>query len=99
MNCLCGGEAKGVNTKMNKMPKIIAVYLPQFHETEDNNRWWGKGFTDWESVKTAEMYFDGHAQPRVPLEENYYRLTPRSSAYLVSRPYFSNVRYGFHIME
>ncbi len=33
------------------MTKIIAMYLPQYHETEDNNKWWGKGFTDWISVK------------------------------------------------
>lgn len=58
-----------------KDTKIIAMYLPQFHETEDNNRWWGKGFTDWISVKTAESLFDGHRQPRIPLNENYYDLS------------------------
>ena len=39
------------------IPKILAIYLPQFYENEDNNEWWGKGFTDWESVKTAQKYF------------------------------------------
>lgn len=55
--------------------KIIAMYLPQYHETEDNNKWWGKGFTDWTSVKTSEPLFDGHKQPRVPLNSNYYDLS------------------------
>lgn len=55
--------------------KIIAMYLPQYHETEDNNKWWGKGFTDWTSVKTSEPLFDGHRQPRVPLNLNYYDLS------------------------
>ena len=32
---------------MNKTVRNIAVYLPQFYETEYNNEWWGKGFTDW----------------------------------------------------
>lgn len=57
------------------MPEVIAIYLPQFHETEDNNRWWGKGFTDWVSVKSAERCFPEHEAPWVPLEENYYDLS------------------------
>lgn len=57
------------------MPKVIAIYLPQFHETEHNNKWWGKGFTDWESVKSAESCFPGHEAPWVPLYENYYDLS------------------------
>lgn len=55
--------------------KIIAMYLPQYHETEDNNKWWGKGFTDWTSVKTSEPLFKGHKQPRVPMNSNYYDLS------------------------
>lgn len=55
--------------------KIMAMYLPQYHETEDNNKWWGKGFTDWTSVKNAESLFTGHRQPRVPLNSNYYDLS------------------------
>lgn len=62
-----------------KMPKVLAIYLPQFHETRDNNNWWGKGFTDWVSVKTAESYFQGHNEPRVPLDENYYDLSKKDT--------------------
>lgn len=62
---------------MPKMPKVIAIYLPQFHETEDNNRWWGKGFTDWETARTAESYFSGHTQPHIPLGQNYYDLSQK----------------------
>lgn len=56
------------------MPKTIAIYLPQFHEVEENNRWWGQGFTDWVTVKNALSLFQGHRQPRVPLDQNYYDL-------------------------
>ena len=56
------------------MIKTIAMYLPQFHEVEENNCWWGKGFTDWVTVKRAEPLFEGHRQPRVPLNGNYYDL-------------------------
>lgn len=55
--------------------KTIAIYLPQFHEVEENNQWWGKGFTDWVTVKNAQPLYAGHRQPRVPLEQNYYDLS------------------------
>ena len=60
-------------------PKVLAIYLPQFHETPDNNRWWGKGFTDWQPVRTAESYFPQHQEPRVPLDHHYYDLSQKET--------------------
>lgn len=56
------------------MPKVLAMYLPQFHEIEENNLWWGKGHTEWVSVKRATPLFRNHKQPFVPLGQRYYSL-------------------------
>lgn len=59
--------------------KAIAIYLPQYYETEYNSMWWGKGFTDWTAVKKALPCFDGHKQPKIPLGHGYYDLLDKKT--------------------
>lgn len=59
-------------------PKIFALYLPQFYETKENNEWWGKGYTDWTAVKNSKPLFEGHYQPQIPLNKNFYTLTDKN---------------------
>ncbi|MRM91196.1 polysaccharide biosynthesis protein [Faecalicatena contorta] len=59
--------------------KVYALYLPQFHETDENNEWWGKGFTEWTNVKKAHPLFSKHMQPKHPLNGNYYNLLKKET--------------------
>ena len=54
--------------------KIVTMYLPQFHRVAENDAWWGEGFTEWVAVRNARSLYEGHEQPKEPLNDNYYDL-------------------------
>lgn len=59
--------------------KTIAFFVPQYHRIPLNDKYWGEGFTEWDNIRNAKPIFDGHNQPRVPLNNNYYNLLDRDT--------------------
>jgi len=69
-----------------KDTKVIAWYLPQFHQLEINNQYHGQGFTEWTNTSKMIPLFTGHYQPHIPFDVGYYDLlnpeTLRRQVYL-----------------
>lgn len=61
-----GGETE---TKANPSATTVAsYYFPNYHPNDPRNeKYHGRGWSEWELVKAAKPRFPGHRQPKVPL--------------------------------
>ncbi len=72
---------------------FIANYLPQFYPIPENDLRFGNGYTEWTAVQNAKALFSGHQQPRIPIEQTYYR---QDSVETIRRQYEQARAYGIN---
>lgn len=47
--------------------EVVAFNFPNYHPSAPQEKFFGKGWTEWELLKRAKPMFEGHQQPRRPL--------------------------------
>jgi len=60
----------GISAKAPQWPTggytVTCYYFPNYHVDRRNEKWHGKGWSEWELTRQAKPRFEGHRQPLVP---------------------------------
>lgn len=76
---LPGKKTSTINDRPQYSLKPIAYIFPQFHPIPENDKFWGKGFTEWTNVNKTKINKAG-IEPLHPAEDvGYYNLLDLST--------------------
>lgn len=62
----CNTDCKGKCSTKKEAPEAVAIYYPHWHPYPIGEKYKGKGWTEYEDMKTAKPMFKGHKQPKIP---------------------------------
>ena len=60
--------------------EVAVYYFPDYHVDSINEKWHGKGWTEWDLVKLAGPRFKGHLQPKIPVWGYFDESDPKWAA-------------------
>ena len=66
-SAICLSSVLGNEAESDRNYEVAVYYWPNWHVDARNEKWLGKGWTEWDLVKAATPRFPGHVQPRIPL--------------------------------
>jgi hypothetical protein len=66
--------SKKVNNPVKTNIRTIAIFFPQYHEVEENNKFWGNGFTEWTLLAKTEDIVKGEYIRKPHNDIGYYNL-------------------------
>ena len=76
-----------INCYNKRLIKNIAILFPQFHEIPENNKFWGKGFTEWTLLKKLPEKLENEIIKKPHDDLGYYNLKDLNTGY-----YFGKVK-------
>lgn len=63
-----------------KKYEVAVYYFPNYHVDATNEKWHGKGWTEWDLVKDSKPRFKGHLQPKIPTWGYFDEADPKWTA-------------------
>ena len=83
------------DNKNLKNIKNIAIVFPQYHEIHENNKFWGKGFTEWTLLKKTDKVIDNQNIKNPHSDIGNYNLKDYSHRKFMEKLSNLNNIYGF----